>query len=49
MEVLKAALLVLLEVLRELTRRMGQHDLSEKCETCRQEVEKSGTDSASGG
>lgn len=31
--------MTLVEVMKELTRRLGMHDLSERCEECRCEIE----------
>jgi len=38
MAILRFALMTLLEVLAELTRRLGHSDLSEQCEECKKEV-----------
>lgn len=33
------AFMAMVEVMKELTRRLGMHDLSEKCEECKCEIE----------
>lgn len=40
MDAFKVVLVAILEVLGELTRRLGQNDLCEKCQECRVKVER---------
>jgi len=49
MDVLKIVLVSILEVLGELTRRLGQHDLCEKCQACQVKVREAEDSEKEGG
>jgi len=45
MDWVRFGVMTVLEVVAELTQRMGHHDLSEKCQDCIKDVPDSGGDS----